>query len=214
MNHHTFNKLHDIKKNEFIKTAIDHVGAGVVISDPQQEDNPIIYMNEGFEQLTGYSSEEVLGKNCRFLQGEDSNTETIKKIHEALKNTEQVQVEIKNYRKDGSMFWNELQIFPVYLEHLEQTYFVGVQKDVTVRKEAERLVGHYSSEVKRLSTPIVPVEDHISILPLIGTVDEQRLQQMLDTVSHHVQQSKDEYLILDLSAISSYNGEIHRGSMR
>ncbi len=211
MKKNTFEKLKEIQQNEFIKTAIDYVGAGVVISDPEQEDNPIIYINKGFEDLTGYHSDEVVGKNCRFLQGEDTDPKALMKIRDGLKSYEEVQVELKNYQKNGRMFWNELQIFPVYIKQMNQTFFVGVQKDITVRIEAEELASHYSSEVKRLSTPIVPVEDHISVLPIVGTIDEERLQQMLDNVSHHVKESKDDYLILDLSAVHSYNQAIHMG---
>ena len=109
------------------------------------------------------------------------------------------------------MFWNELHIFPIHIEQMDQVYFVGVQKDVTRRRQQEELVGHYLSEVKRLSTPIVPVEDNISVLPLVGTIDEERLQQMLEAVSHHVKESKEDYLIMDMSAVHSYNEAVHMG---
>ncbi|ELK46278.1 PAS domain-containing protein [Halobacillus sp. ACCC02827] len=207
----SFAKLEEIQQNEFIKAAIDRVGAGVVITDPEQEDNPMIYCNKGFQELTGYQPEEILGKNCRFLQGEETKPEKIKLIRQGLANREPVLVELRNYRKDGSLFWNELQIFPVYIEQMDQTYFVGVQKDVTKRREQEELIGHYLSELKRLSTPIVPIENNISVLPLIGTVDDERLQQMLETVSHHVKESKEDYLIMDMSAVYSYNEAIHMG---
>lgn len=211
MNELSFEKLEEIQQNEFIKAAIDRVGAGVVISDPEQEDNPMIYCNKGFEELTGYKAEEILGRNCRFLQGEDTDPQRVERIRKGLKNYETVQVEIRNYRKDGTMFWNELQIYPVYVENMDQTFFVGVQKDVTQRRQQEELIGHYLSEVKRLSTPIVPVEDGISVLPLVGTVDDERLNQMLESVSHHVKESKEDYIILDMSAIHSYNEAVHMG---
>ncbi|MCP3029334.1 STAS domain-containing protein [Halobacillus sp. A5] len=208
---YSLDKLEEIQQNEFIKAAIDHVGAGVVISDPSQEDNPIIYVNKGFEELAGYSAEEVLGLNCRFLQGKETDPKTVKDIRAGLGESRFVQVEILNYKKDGTTFWNELQIYPVHINHMDQTFFVGVQQDITQRREAESLVGHYSSEVKRLSTPIVPIEDSISVLPLIGTIDEDRLQQMLETVSHHVQEAKEDYLILDLSGVYTFNEDIHMG---
>lgn len=211
MDDRIFEKLDEIQQNEFIKTAIDGVGVGVVITDPLQEDNPMIYCNKSFEELTGYDKAEIIGKNCRFLQGEDTSLVAVEKIHKALAKQESVRVEIKNYRKNGSLFWNELHIYPVYLEKIGQTFFIGVQKDVTKRREQEDLIGHYLSEVKRLSTPIVPIEEGISILPLVGTVDDERLQQMLEAVSHHVKESKDDYLILDMSAVYSYNEEVHTG---
>ena len=135
----------------------------------------------------------------------------MKKLKKGIDDQEVTYVEIKNYKKDGTPFWNELQIFPVYVEQMVQNYFVGVQKDVTKRREQEELIGHYLSEVKRLSTPIVPVEEGISVLPLVGTLDDERLQQMLENVSHHVKESKDDYLIMDLSAVHSYNEGVHMG---
>ncbi|MCA1023852.1 STAS domain-containing protein [Halobacillus litoralis] len=211
VNELSFARLEEIQQNEFIKAAIDRVGAGVVISDPGQEDNPMIYCNRGFEELTGYEAEEILGRNCRFLQGPDTNESQVQRIREGLDSKESILLEIKNYRKDGTPFWNELQIFPVYISQMDQTYFVGVQKDVTQRREQEELIGHYLSEVKRLSTPIVPVEENISVLPLVGTVDDERLQQMLEAVSHHVKETKEDYLIMDMSAVHSYNEAVHMG---
>ncbi|MCA1012421.1 STAS domain-containing protein [Halobacillus halophilus] len=211
MNEETFDKLEEIQQNEFIKAAIDRVGAGVVISDPEQEDNPMIYCNKGFEDLTGYKAEEILGKNCRFLQGEDTSTQIVDKIRKGLSNYENVLVELKNYKKDGTMFWNELQIFPVYIQQMDQNFFVGVQRDVSQRREQQELIGHYLSEVKRLSTPIVPLEEGISVLPLVGTLDEERLNEMLDSVSHHVKESKEDFLIIDMSAVHAYNEAVHMG---
>ncbi|WP_406945350.1 PAS domain-containing protein [Halobacillus sp. SY10] len=206
-----FARLEEIQQNEFIKAAIDHVGAGVVITDPEQEDNPMIYCNQGFLDLTGYERWEILGRNCRFLQGDETNPNHVERLREGLSKQTPVQVEIRNYRKDGTMFWNELHIFPVYIEQMDQMYFVGVQKDVTKRREQEELIAHYLSEVKRLSTPIVPVQDNISVLPLVGTIDDERLQQMLEAVSHHVKETKEDYLILDMSAVHSYNEAVHMG---
>lgn len=211
MDNKSLDKLEEIHQDEFIKAAIDHVGAGVVISDPAQDDMPIIYANKGFEEITGYEASEIIGQNCRFLQGKDTDPQSIEKIREALHRVQFVQVELLNYKKNGTSFWNELLIYPVYMEKMNQTFFVGVQKDVSQRRDAENLVGHYSSEIKRLSTPIVPVADNISVLPLIGTVDEGRLQQMLDVVSFHVQETKEDFLILDLSAVHTFNENIHMG---
>ncbi|PBB05988.1 MULTISPECIES: PAS domain-containing protein [Salimicrobium] len=211
MEYYSLDELEVMQQNDFIRAAVDRVGVGVVIADPQQVDTPVVYVNKGFEELTGYEAKEVLGRNCRFLQGPDTGEENLDKIRKALDNKENVKVELRNYHKDGSEFWNELQIYTVFIEKLDQDFFVGVQQDVTKRVEAERLVGHYSTEVKRLSTPIVPVEDGVSILPLIGNVDDERLQQMLDAVSNHVQEEKEDYLILDLSGVSFFNEEIHIG---
>lgn len=110
---------------------------GITISDPSQPDNPIIYANSGFERLTGYSVDDVLGKNCRFLQGPDTDPETVDQIREAIRTQSAVSVELLNYRKDGSTFWNRLSITPVRDEASNTTHFIGIQSDVTARREAE-----------------------------------------------------------------------------
>lgn len=200
-----------MKKNEFVRTAIEYVDTGVVITDPELPDNPIVYANEGFEKLTGYSTEDILGFNCRFLQGEDTSQETIATLREAITNKNKIKIEIKNYKKNGQYFWNELQIYPVHIESENQTYFVGVQQDITKRKEAEERSDHYLDEVKRLSTPIVPIDRNISIVPLVGQIDEERIELLLHHVSSHIQKSGDEFLILDLSGVSHFTSELHKG---
>ncbi len=111
---------------------------GVTISDPSQPDNPIVYANSGFERLTGYSINDVLGKNCRFLQGEGTDRATVEKIRNAVRNEHAISVEILNFRKDGSPFWNRLSITPVRDPHGKTTHFIGIQSDVTARRIAEQ----------------------------------------------------------------------------
>lgn len=84
---------------EVIKKALDHVRVGVVITDPALEDNPIVYVNQGFVQMTGYETEEILGKNCRFLQGKHTDPAEVDNIRTALQNKEPVTVQIQNYKK-------------------------------------------------------------------------------------------------------------------
>ena len=110
---------------------------GITISDSTLPDNPLTYVNRSFELMTGYSSEEVLGRNCRFLQGTDSNQSALLEIRAALREGRDCQVTLRNYRKDGTLFWNELRISPVHDERGQLVNFVGVQNDVTERKRAE-----------------------------------------------------------------------------
>jgi len=93
--------------------AVDEAPIGISLSDPSQEDNPLIYINEGFVELTGYSREEAIGRNCRFLQGESTSEETVTTMRQAIKAADPVSVEIRNYRADGTEFWNHLRIAPV-----------------------------------------------------------------------------------------------------
>ncbi|MEY3867623.1 MAG: PAS domain S-box protein [Microcoleaceae cyanobacterium] len=117
--------------------AMAATSSGIVIADASQPDNPIIYCNPAFEKLTGYSQEEILGHNCRFLQGDDTDNDAIDVIRNALKNHRECRVVLKNYRKDKSYFWNELSISPVCDRAGNLTHFIGVQLDVTERKHSE-----------------------------------------------------------------------------
>lgn len=117
--------------------AISAVAEGITISDNLLPDNPIIYANSGFENLTGYPIDTVLGKNCRFLQGPDTDPDTVKAIREAVKEQRACTVEILNYRKDGTPFWNNLSITPVLDPNDNVTHFIGIQSDITIRKTSE-----------------------------------------------------------------------------
>ncbi len=116
--------------------AIQAVTQGILITDPSQTDNPIIYASPGFERLTGYSQAEVLGKNCRFLQGPETDQVTIAQMRAVIQEGRGCSVEILNYRKDGSTFWNLLHISPVQTD-TKVTHFVGVQTEVTQRRMLE-----------------------------------------------------------------------------
>src|SRR5262249_27250087 len=96
-----------------IDRALQSATNGVLIADAEDTDYPIMYVNEGFEALTGYNSAEVLGRNCRFLQGPDSDAGVVSEIRESLAAGGDCHVTILNYRKDGTRFWNELRITPV-----------------------------------------------------------------------------------------------------
>ncbi|MGB3207076.1 MAG: PAS domain-containing protein, partial [Crinalium sp.] len=110
---------------------------GVTITDATQPHNPIIYCNPAFESITGYPPEEVLGRNCKFLQGKDTDPAVIEQIRQALLRKEECQVVLRNYRKDGTPFWNELKISPVCDRNGNLTNFIGVQTEITSRIESE-----------------------------------------------------------------------------
>ena len=110
---------------------------GITISDSTAPDEPLTYVNRSFELMTGYSSEEVLGRNCRFLQGDDRDQQSLLVVRVALREGRDCEVLLRNYRKDGTPFWNELRLSPVHDERGRLVNFVGVQNDVTERKRAE-----------------------------------------------------------------------------
>ncbi|MFB6178114.1 MAG: PAS domain S-box protein, partial [Halorientalis sp.] len=113
---------------------MDEAPIGITITDPSQADNPIIYANDRFLETTGYDREAVLGRNCRFLQGEKTDPETVTEMRDAIDAEQPVTVDVRNYRQDGMLFWNHLVIAPVENEAGEVTSFVGFQQDVTERK--------------------------------------------------------------------------------
>ena len=103
-----------------------------LITDPNQPDNPIVFANDAFIRLTGYTREEVLGRNCRFLQGKDTNPETVCAIREAIKRRKPISADILNYRKDGTAFWNRIKIRPLFSPDGTIKKFVGVQNPIAV----------------------------------------------------------------------------------
>lgn len=128
---------HTLEENTQLASAIANVTTGVVITDPSHPDNPIVFVNPAFESITGYSAEEVLGKNCRFLRGAETDIQTVQMIRDALIAHESINCTLINYRKDGTPFWNELLINPVFDAHGNVVRFIGLQNDVTNRKLSE-----------------------------------------------------------------------------
>ncbi|MFB9056102.1 PAS domain S-box protein [Mariniflexile ostreae] len=136
----------EIEKNLMLKSrALQSANNGIVITDALKKDNPIIYYNSAFKKLTGYSSKEILNHNCRFLQGKDKNQKPLKTLRRAIKNGESCQVTIRNYKKDGTLFWNDLYIMPIIDLNGIVTNFIGIQNDVTLRKIAESEKHHFST---------------------------------------------------------------------
>ncbi|KQN77849.1 PAS domain-containing protein [Devosia sp. Leaf64] len=107
----------------------------MLITDPRQPDNPIVFVNEAFARLTGYSREETLGRNCRFLQGPGTSLDDVAKVRQAVADLTPIEIDLLNYRKDGTLFWNRLLVSPVFDEG-ELTYFFASQLDVTRERTA------------------------------------------------------------------------------
>ena len=118
-----------------LAAAVDQSQDGISIADALQPDMPLIYVNAGFEKMTGYSAAEVLGRNCRFLQGQEQKQPAVDVMRAAIKQGESCIVMLQNFRKDGTFFWNEFTISPVKNTAGVTTHFIGVQKDVTARVE-------------------------------------------------------------------------------
>jgi len=130
---------------------LDSCVNGVTLSDPDQEDNPLVYANEAFELITGYNREDILGRNCRFLQGNDRDQKGIEQIRQAMRNNNSVTVTLRNYRKDGKLFYNRFSIRPLFDHHGRLIYYLGIQYDVTNQVQADE-------ELKRLNKLLSEVD--------------------------------------------------------
>ncbi|MCL7751942.1 PAS domain-containing protein [Guyparkeria hydrothermalis] len=126
-----------------LKKAVNASTDGIVIAEQEGSDNILIYANQAFEELTGYSQDDILYQDCRFLQAGDRDQAPLAEVRDAIRRGEATRVVLRNYRKDGSLFWNELSITPVFNDDDHLTYFIGIQRDVTelvrMREENERL---------------------------------------------------------------------------
>ena len=140
---------HDQVTGELKERALAAAGEGITIADARLPDMPLIYVNRAFELLTGYSREDALGSNCRFLQGPDTDPAAAETIRAAIRNRRDCAVEILNYRKDGTPFWNRLTITPVADQAGTVTHFIGVQADVTARRLAEERLAAANREMQR-----------------------------------------------------------------
>ncbi|UOQ86384.1 EAL domain-containing protein [Gracilibacillus salinarum] len=137
-----------LEENRRLLHLFDQISSGIILIDPDKEDYPIVYVNKGFEGLTGYTADEVIGQNCRILHGQRTKEEDIKSIEQALHQFQPVQTEIKNYRKNGEEFWNELKIKPVMNQ--EKRFLIAIQNDITDKKNQSILVENQFMIVKKL----------------------------------------------------------------
>lgn len=132
---------------------------GIVITDATQSNNPMIYVNPSFERITGYSAAEVIGRDCRFLQGGDRNQIGLLDLRKAIEEQRECHSVLLNYRKDGTQFWNDLYIAPVFNDHGELTNYIGIQTDITDQvKSNQKLL---ASE-ERLRTVLTSIKEGIT----------------------------------------------------
>jgi PAS domain S-box-containing protein len=169
-----------LKDFDLLSRALDASLSGIIITDHEQPDNPIIYCNQAFEKITGYSRKEIIGHNCRFLQKEDRDQTVRTTLKNAIEKGEACVVEIRNYRKDGSLFWNELYMSPVKDKAGHIQYFIGVQNDITRRKKAELDLIYYKEQIE------AKVEERT-----------KRLRQNEEYLSSIVQTIREALIVLD-----------------
>ena len=225
----------DIPGDDFAATLVDeslvidrviHAAAtSIVVTNPLIKDNPIIFHNPAFERISGYSAGEIDGRNCRFLQGPDTDPAAVEVIREAIAQGVARHVTLLNYRKDGTPFWNELALSPIRDANGDITHFVGVQNDVTRRVEAERERESLLSDKERLirekeqirlaldsrKQELEEVSAKLASLEttdaLTGLYDRRVFQERLDEEAHRSAQygMALSLILLDIDDFKGYN---------
>jgi PAS domain S-box-containing protein len=126
-------------RRELALVAVERTRMPMVVTDPRQHDNPIVLANQSFLDLSGYSADEVIGRNCRFMQGPRTEPEQVGRLRQAIRTEQEATVELLNYRKNGTTFWNELFLSPVHDDHGRLLYFFSSSKDISKRRQARDL---------------------------------------------------------------------------
>jgi len=152
---------------DLMKRAVTSVSNGIVITDATQPDHPIIYINPAFERITRYTFDEVVNRNCRFLQGEVQEQPTLPELRLAIQEGRECHVILQNFRKDGTLFWNELYIAPIYNLEGCLTHFIGVQNDITEHKEAQEALRRQECDLR---TIVDNMADGLAIVDRQGEV--------------------------------------------
>ncbi len=142
---------------KLLQLVVEASNDGIVVAEQEGDDNILIYANPAFQRLTGYEVDEILYQDCRFLQADDRDQPAIAAIREAIRTGTPCRHVIRNYRKDGTAFWNELSITPVFNEGDQLTYYIGIQKDVTATVEAEQRVRELEVEVATLREQLAAI---------------------------------------------------------
>ncbi|MBX9753400.1 MAG: PAS domain-containing protein [Pseudomonadaceae bacterium] len=143
---------------KLLQLVINASNDGIVVAEQEGDDNILIYANTAFERLTGYNAEDILYQDCRFLQAGDRQQAGLDAIRTAVKEKRPCRQIIRNYRKDGSVFWNELSITPVFNQADQLTYFIGIQKDVSAQVAAEQRVSELQEQVQELRAELAALK--------------------------------------------------------
>jgi hypothetical protein len=197
---------------------MEAIAVGVTVADARRPDSPLIYVNPAFLAMTGYAADEVLGRNCHFLQAHDTHQPAIGTLRAALREGREVSVLLRNYRKDGTLFWNRLSLAPVRDQHGQITHFVGIQQDVTkelraqeelcqAKEEAERAIQAKSEFLSQMShelrTPMNAVLGFAQLLEYDPRLDALQRESVQEILRGGRQLLKHINEILDLSRLKS-----------
>lgn len=189
---------------ELLAQAVDQSHDGVTISDARKEGFPLVYVNKGFERLTGYAPDEITGNSYRILQGADTAQPELDIVRAAVAKGEGCQVTLRNYRKDGSMFWNELSISPVRDTDGNLTHYIGIQKDVTARILLEQHLHQSNLDLQTLNRQLntLVYTDH-----LVGLSNRRHFDEQFATLLSTAQRTHSELsvLMIDFDHFQQFN---------
>src|SRR5574340_631642 len=189
---------------DLLAQAIDQSHDGVTIADARKQGFPLIYVNRGFEKLTGYASGEILGKSYRILQGTDTEQPGLDIVRAAVAKGEGCLVTLRNYRKDGSMFWNELSISPVHDADGNLTHYIGIQKDVTARILLEQHLHQSNLDLQTLNQQLntLVYTDHLVGISNRRYFDERFASLLASTQRTH---SNISILLIEIDHFRQFN---------
>jgi PAS domain S-box-containing protein len=135
---------------KLLQLMVEASNDGIVVAEQEGDDSILIYANPAFERLTGYTADDILYQDCRFLQGSERQQPGLAAIRQAIRDGQPCRQVLHNFRKDGTPFWNELSITPVYNDTDQLTYFIGIQRDVSAEVAAQERVRELEAQVAEL----------------------------------------------------------------
>jgi diguanylate cyclase (GGDEF)-like protein/PAS domain S-box-containing protein len=189
---------------EILQQAVMDSRDGITISDNTRPDNPLIFVNPAFERMTGYLAEEIAQINCRYLQNQDRDQPAIKIIHDALAAGEYCLAVLRNYRKDGTMFWNELSISPIHDQTGVVTNFIGIQKDISARVTIEQQLRDNNQSLQSIRGKL---EQLATLDGLTGIYNRRFFDVQMDIQWRIARRSKDPLtlIIVDIDYFKQFN---------
>ena len=197
--------------NDPFAAAVRTTRMPMLITDPNQPDNPIVFANDAFTRLTGYERSDVVGRNCRFLQGSGTNADDVTKIRNSIARCEPIEIDLLNYRKDGSNFWNRVLISPVFSNGGDLTYFFASQFDVTPerRRMAELHLSHgeLEEQIEKRTLDLTASENRLRFIlqsAKMGIwmldIETQRMMCSAQCKDHYGRSKEETFTYQDLQA--------------
>lgn len=188
-----------VSKSELLQEVVDKNVTATVVTDPKSPDDPIIYVNQMFLEMTGYEREEIIGRNCRFLQGPDTDRENLDLLKSAVVEKREITVTLKNYRKNGEGFWNKIHIKQVKAG--QDYYNVGYLVDVSHDISQQVLLEEKEQELNGQLLPILPIEEGVGAVALVGKMTNERFNALISKVSFYIERQNSEYILLDVTGL-------------